>query len=196
MAPAADAIVVLGCPAHRGASGPAALIRRIDCGIRLFDAGAAPLLVFSGGGEGPEPEAEFMHRVALAHGVPGGALVCDTTSRNTFENARETARLLHARGLRSVLLVSDGTHLPRAGLLFRCAGLRVVGRAAAPPPSVSWEIRALIREFAALPASLLRMAEARCSVRRRAVFRTARWGAQAEGSGAKRTPRRGASHSR
>src|SRR5437660_11211506 len=93
----ADAIVVLGC------RGPAALRRRLEIGIRLFEVGAAPLLVLSGGGGGPVPEAELMRRVAIADGVPPTALLIDMVSRDTFE----TARLLSARGLRSVLLVSD-----------------------------------------------------------------------------------------
>jgi uncharacterized SAM-binding protein YcdF (DUF218 family) len=84
------------------------------------------------------------------------ALLIDPASRDTFENARETARLLGLRGLRSVLLVSHRIHLPRAILLFRYAGLKVVGWAAASPPSRTWEICAAIHELAALPVSLMR----------------------------------------
>ena len=146
----ADAIVILGC------RGRAALSRRLDCGIRLFEAGAAPLLVLSGGGRGPIEEAELMRRAALARGVPESALLVEPTSRNTFENAQETARLLRSRGLRSVSLVTDRTHLPRATALFRLAGLRVTGSAAVPPSSLTRGIGAAIREMAALPWSLLR----------------------------------------
>ena len=146
----ADAIVVLGC------RGPAALKRRLGIGIRLFEAGAAPLLVLSGGGSGPLPEAEIMRRAAIAHGVPPAAMLLDTGSRNTVENARETARLLSTRGLGSVLLVSDRVHLPRAALLFRLAGLRIAGRAAVPARSLSRQAGAMLREIVALPWSLLR----------------------------------------
>jgi uncharacterized SAM-binding protein YcdF (DUF218 family) len=146
----ADAIVVLGC------RGPAALQRRLEIGIRLFERGAAPLLVLSGGGSGPVPEAELMRQAAIAHGVPPTALLTDILSRDTFENARETARLLSARGLGSVLLVSDRVHLPRAALLFHLAGLRVAGRAAVPAPSLRRAAGAALREIAALPWSLLR----------------------------------------
>jgi len=148
--PVADAIVVLGC------RGPGALKRRLEIGIRLFENGAAPLLVLSGGGGGPLPEAESMQRAALAHGVPQTALLVDSVSRNTFENARETARLLGARGLGSVLTVSDRAHLRRAAVLFRLAGLRVTGRAGVPAPSLRREAAATLREFAALPWSLMR----------------------------------------
>ena len=108
--------------------------------IRLLQEGAAPLLLLSGGGDGPVPEAEIMRRMALARGVPEAALLVEPGSRDTVENARETARLLRSRGGRSVLLVSDRAHLPRAALLFRLAGLRVAGRAGVPPPSIRWEI--------------------------------------------------------
>ena len=153
----ADGIVVLGC------RGPAALRRRLEIGIRLFDQGAAPLLVLSGGGSGPTPEAELMRRAAIAHGVPPTALLIDPVSRDTFENARETARLLSARGLGSVVLVSDRAHLPRAALLFRLAGLRVAGRAAVPARSLRRQTGATLREIAALPWSLLRVASHRLS---------------------------------
>ena len=99
-----------------------------------------------------------MREMALGWGVPEAAVVIESFSHNTLENARETARLLGLRGLRSVLLVSNRTHLPRAILLFRFAGLDVVGWAAAMPPSTTCAARAAIRECAALPASLLLLA--------------------------------------
>ena len=153
-----DAIVVLGCRVGPGGSPSAALIRRVDRGVQLFHEGAAPLLVFSGGGAGPVPEASIMREMALGWGVPEAAVVIESFSHNTLENARETARLLGLRGLRSVLLVSNRTHLPRAILLFRFAGLDVVGWAAAMPPSTTWAARAAIHECAALPATLLLLA--------------------------------------
>ena len=146
----ADAIVVLGC---RGSAG---LTRRLDRGIDLFRKGAAPLLLLSGGGTGRVPEAEIMRRMALARGVPDPALLVEPGSRDTVENAWGAARLLRSQGRRSVLLVSDRAHLPRAALLFRLAGLRVAGWAGVPPPSIQWEIGAAIRECAALPKSLVR----------------------------------------
>ena len=146
----ADAIVVLGC------RGSAALTRRLDRVIQLYQVGAAPLLVLSGGNPGPIAEAEFMRQAALARGVPESALLVEPVSRNTFENARETARLLRPKALRRVMLVSDRLHLPRARLLFRFAGLEVTGLAAASPPSPKWRVGAVIHEVAALPWSLLR----------------------------------------
>jgi vancomycin permeability regulator SanA len=88
----ADAIVVLGC------RGPAALQRRLEIGIRLFERGAAPLLVLSGGGSGPVPEAELMRQAAIAHGVPPTALLTDIlVSRHFRECARNRAVAERAR---------------------------------------------------------------------------------------------------
>jgi len=163
----ADAIVILGCRVDPNGRASAALRRRLDCGIRLFEEGAAPLLVLSGGGAGNVPEAEAMRRVALARGVPEAALLSEPVSRDTFENARETAQLLRSCGRFSVLLVSDRAHLPRATLLFRLAGLRVAGWAGVRPPSLRWEVGIATREFAALPRSVARALVSRHRVRSR-----------------------------
>ena len=125
MQAAADAIVVLGCRFDAEAGPSDRLRRRVARAIELYRAGMAPLLLFSGGGSGPVAEAEFMRDLALAAGVPETALLCEFASRNTVENARNTARLLQRRGASRIVLVSDRAHLPRAALLFRRAGIEV-----------------------------------------------------------------------
>ncbi|MGH7047982.1 MAG: YdcF family protein [Stellaceae bacterium] len=146
----ADAIVVLGCPPS------ARLTRRIERGTRLWHEKRAPLLLLSGGGRGPKPEAEIMRGMALLGGVPPAALLIEPNSRDTLGNARETARLLRAHRLQSVLLVSDRTHLPRAALLFRLAGVAVAGRSGVRSHSRLVELAAALRELTALPWSLAR----------------------------------------
>lgn len=145
-----DAIVVLGC------ASAARLERRTARAIELYRAGTAPLLLLSGGGRGAEAEAAIMRRLALRAAVPEAALVVEPNSRNTWENARESARLLRRRGLRRVLLVSDRAHLPRAALLFRLAGLEIAGREGVRPRSRIAEAGAVLREILALPKSLYR----------------------------------------
>lgn len=146
----ADAIVVLGC-------GPSArLARRIERGVELYWKQAAPVLLLSGGGRKAEPEAEIMRRAALAGGVPEAAMLIEPISRDTLGNAREAARLLRAHQLRSIVLVSDRSHLPRAALLFRLAGVEIAGLSGVRSRSLPWEIGAAAREMAALPWSLAR----------------------------------------
>jgi uncharacterized SAM-binding protein YcdF (DUF218 family) len=142
----ADAIVVLGCRLRPGGTIGPALGRRLARGIELFQSGAAPRLVLSGGGTGPVPEASAMQAVVLAAGVPETAVLLEPRSADTLGNAREVARLLRAHGLDKVILVSCGYHLPRARFLFRAAGVRVAASAAAAAGSPARRTYDLARE--------------------------------------------------
>ena len=147
--------MVLGCRLRDGRPTPA-LARRVACGIACWQEGAAPKLLFTGGGEGMS-EAAAMAALAAAASVPEDAILLETDARNTVENAQKSARLLRGAGLSRVLLVSDRYHLPRAGLLFRMAGLVIVATAHPPPRRAREEALPWLREGAALPISLLRM---------------------------------------
>jgi uncharacterized SAM-binding protein YcdF (DUF218 family) len=70
------------------------------------------------------PAAVLMRDFLLAHGVPAEAMVLETESRNTLENARRSAPLLAAMPGRKVLLTSD-YHMPRALAVFRRQGIAV-----------------------------------------------------------------------
>jgi uncharacterized SAM-binding protein YcdF (DUF218 family) len=155
--PAADAIVVLGCRLAPDGRPSERLRRRVARGIELYRARRAPLLLLSGGGSGPVAEADIMRELALAAGVPAAALMLEPGSRNTVENALNTARLLRSRGISRIVLVSDQIHLPRAALLFRLAGLDVVGRAGIPTRSSGRAVAAAFYELGALPRSLVRL---------------------------------------
>ena len=152
----ADAIVVLGCRLFPGGRASERLRRRVAVGIALYREGAAPLLVMSGGGAGPVAEAAVMRDLAQEAGVPETALLLDPESRNTFENAANTARLLQAVGKSRVVLVSDRVHLPRAARLFRRAGLEVVGVAGVPASSMRRAMGAVLYETASLVRGLFR----------------------------------------
>jgi uncharacterized SAM-binding protein YcdF (DUF218 family) len=95
-----------------------------------------------------------MAGLAEAAGVPRSALLVENQSRNTIENALFSAQLLQARNIRRIILVSDRVHLPRAALLFRLAGLRVVGRAGVRASSRIGAFEAALHEAAAFPRSL------------------------------------------
>jgi uncharacterized SAM-binding protein YcdF (DUF218 family) len=144
---------VLGCRVRPDGSPSRQLRRRVALGVALYEAGAAPLLVLSGGGA-PVIEAQVMADLAQAAGVPRSAMLCETTSRNTAENAVHSARLLRQRGLSRVVLVSGRAHLLRAGLLCHLAGLRVVGSAGVPARSLTQAIVSRFFEILALPRSI------------------------------------------
>src|SRR5207248_1491109 len=116
--------------------------------------GVAPLLLLSGGGRSGRPEAVVMAHLAVALGVAEERLLLEPDSRDTLANAFNSAALLRARGLRSVVLVSDAYHLPRARMLFHRAGLTVAGTD--HPPTRSWprELPHYLREAAAVALNL------------------------------------------
>src|SRR5437764_9609832 len=129
---AADAIVVLGCQLVGGGRPSERLRRRVALGVGLYREGAAPLIVMSGGGAGASTEAAVMRDLAREAGVPETAVLLATESRNTFENAAYTARVLGGMGKTRIVLVSDRMHLPRGARLFSRAGMEVVDVAGVP----------------------------------------------------------------
>jgi len=153
---AADAIVVLGCQLVSGGRPSERLRRRVSLGVGLYRDGAAPLLLMSGGGAGPATEASVMRDLAREAGVPEMAVLLETESRNTFENAAYTARVLRGMGKTRIILVSDRLHLPRAARLFRRAGLEVLGVAGVPASSMRRAFGAVLYEAASHMRGLFR----------------------------------------
>lgn len=150
------AIVVLGARVLPDGRPSAALLRRMQVAVSLYQAGVAPLLVLSGGGRQAVPEAEVMRRLALARGVPAAALVVEPRSRTTLENATETAKLMAPSGQAAVVLVTDSYHALRARLLFRMAGFTVVAVHTARVPTRPRLLMAAA-ECVKLPISLVRV---------------------------------------
>ena len=132
--PGAEAIVVLGGPKMRL---PAATAREVGIeegsdrvwhALRLYQAGKAPLIVVSGGGQKDRygrTEAQAVGVVLLDLGLPPSALLLETRSRDTRENAEYSARLLEARGIQRILLVTSAMHMQRALHEFKAQGLQV-----------------------------------------------------------------------
>jgi len=135
-APAADAIVVLGGGTRSG-DAPRPMVEineagdRLLYGAKLYQDGAAGVVLVTGGSiewlqpEGIDPEAADMAGLMRLLGVPPEALRLETDSRNTYENALYSRKMLDAAGLNTVLLVTSAMHMPRAVPLFEAQGLQV-----------------------------------------------------------------------
>lgn len=150
--PSADAIVVLGGYLHSPTAthGNAEMNEsgdRLWMGARLFKAGKAPLVLLTGGtvpgfGEKLVPEAAAAKTLLQAWGVPAAAILVETQSRNTHENATLSRPILVERSAKRVLLVTSAFHMPRALAIFRKAGIDVI-----PIPTdylAGWEPRDLL----------------------------------------------------
>jgi len=137
--PTANAIVILG----GAVSGP--VYPRIDVDLndgadrvlhaaRLYRAGKATFIIATGGNilwlGGSGPEAPAISTLLQEWGVPEHAILLESDSVNTRENAINTKRILDERELDMVLLVTSALHMPRALAAFRAAGVK-----AAPSPT-------------------------------------------------------------
>lgn len=72
----------------------------------------------------------------------------ESNSRDTFENARETAKLLLPEGIKHIILITSGTHLWRAAHEFMDAGFTVD-----PAPAVLYSIHPSEGVLAVLPSA-------------------------------------------
>jgi uncharacterized SAM-binding protein YcdF (DUF218 family) len=84
-------------------------------------------VLVSGGLAFPQPgdvsEADRLAAKLAQWGVPPDRIAVERSSRNTRENAIESAKLAAARGWHSLLLVTSAYHAPRALGCFRAVGL-------------------------------------------------------------------------
>lgn len=145
--PRGEAIVVLGAKLFGGGQPSPAFLGRIERGVELWREGAAPLLVFSGGGAPSEARAALEHARAL--GVDPAACLLEETSTNTRQNAEHCAPLLRARAVRRVVLVTDGFHLLRAARCFRALGFEVTPAASRRRLTARTWAWAMVKETAA-----------------------------------------------
>jgi uncharacterized SAM-binding protein YcdF (DUF218 family) len=97
---------------------------------KMYRQGKPCLVVVSGGKQDPENEgatpAESMADLLRQLGVAEKDLLVEPGSRNTYENAVESGKLLRERGIQRVVLVTDARHLVRAAACFRKQGFDVV----------------------------------------------------------------------
>jgi uncharacterized SAM-binding protein YcdF (DUF218 family) len=97
----------------------------------LFRDGASGVVLVTGGSiewltpQGVGPEANAMVSLLTFLGVPGDAVWLESESRNTYENALFSKRMLAEAGMDEVLLVTSAMHMPRSMMLFQAQGLRV-----------------------------------------------------------------------
>jgi uncharacterized SAM-binding protein YcdF (DUF218 family) len=100
------------------------MFRRLDEAWRLYQANPKPIIV-SGGHVNPFSPDGGENKIAcdylLRWGVPKHHVLGEARSRDTFESALETAKLLKEKGWNRYLLVTSAVHMPRSMLVFSTA---------------------------------------------------------------------------
>jgi uncharacterized SAM-binding protein YcdF (DUF218 family) len=93
----------------------------------LYHHGTQLPIVTSGGGDHKKQSimADVMKRTLMDAGVPENMISTEGGSQSTYENAFNTARILRAKGIHRIVLVTEAYHLVRATRCFRKQGLEV-----------------------------------------------------------------------
>jgi uncharacterized SAM-binding protein YcdF (DUF218 family) len=122
----ADAIAVFGAAEYDGRPSPV-LRARLEHALALYQEKIAPLVITLGGGDPSDRHSEGAvgHDYLMAHGIPDSAIIAETESSNTEESAKRLAVIAQANNLKSIVVVSDGTHLFRVHALCESMGLNV-----------------------------------------------------------------------
>ena len=98
-------------------------LARTDEAVRLYRAGYAPKIIFSGAAldaNGPS-NARAMATAAEAEGVASSAIALDESSTNTRQNATDVAAIVHQQAYHSLILVTSPYHQRRAYIVFKRA---------------------------------------------------------------------------
>ncbi len=123
----ADAIAVFGAAEYGGRPSPV-LHARLDHAVELYAKQIAPLVITLGGGTDRDSgmtEGGVGRDYLLANGVPFDRIVAETHSVDTEQQVTRLAEIARAKGLKRIVVVSDGTHLFRIRKLCEEAGLTV-----------------------------------------------------------------------
>ena len=139
-----DAVVVLGAAQYDGRPSPQ-LRERLDHALRLWQRGAARLVVVTGGKQEGDrfTEAESGREYLAAAGVPIESIIVEPRGTSTFESLESLRDAGESTGVSSIAVVSDPYHVLRASLVARELGFDA--RASATRTSVTRGSDALAR---------------------------------------------------
>ncbi len=144
----ADAVVVLGGGAMTAEVGgdvagrltTSSMMRALE-GARVFKLIGARVLIASGGIPRPDlqrrPESEMLRELMVKVGVAPSAIVEESQSNTTRDQARLLGPVLRAADVKRFVLVTSPTHMRRSLAVFRAAGLDPVP-SVAPIRSDGW----------------------------------------------------------
>jgi uncharacterized SAM-binding protein YcdF (DUF218 family) len=128
----AEAIVVLSASVYRADASEPEMLPGYGTFLRCPYAAWLyrnwkPLPIVASGGMGRDiVMADVMRQALESDGIPADMIWTEGASRSTYENALLTARLLRAKGIHRIVLVTEAYHMPRSVQCFRKQGLDVI----------------------------------------------------------------------
>jgi len=131
----AECILVLG--ARVDGSAPSVILEnRLLTGVELYRQGAAPKLLLTGdGGQRRYDEVSVMQQYALDAGVPAEDIVLDREGFNTYTSLTRAKDLY---GIKSMIIVTQSYHMPRALYDARALGIEAKGAMAQGQAEEQW----------------------------------------------------------
>lgn len=131
------------------------LAARLETALALYRAGRAGKLIVSGRAAGHYDEPAGMAAWLVSRGVPPADVVKDPGGHRTAATMADTAAL----GKRSILVVTQGYHLPRSLYLARHAGIEAIGVPAPTRRRGAYDtLKVYLRETAARAETVLEVA--------------------------------------
>ena len=120
-----DCILVLGCGVYKDGTPSPMLRDRLERGIELYKAGAAPKIIMSGDhGTEDYDEVNTMKQYAIDAGVPSEDIFMDHAGFSTYESVYRAKEIFCAK---NVIIVTQEYHLYRALFLAEKLGLKAYG---------------------------------------------------------------------
>lgn len=124
----ADCIMVLGASVHPDGTPSPMLQDRLDTGIQLYHAGAAPKLLLTGDdGQEEYNEVVVMREYAINKGVDEADIFLDHAGFSTYESSYRAKEVFEVD---KIIIVTQEYHLYRALYTGRALGMEVLGAAA------------------------------------------------------------------
>jgi uncharacterized SAM-binding protein YcdF (DUF218 family) len=133
--PQVDAIVVLG-GCIKPATPPRPMVDLTEASDRLLYAAQlyrqekAPVIIVSGGrigwGDKVRPESADMALLLEFFGVPRSAIIEESESLNTYQNAVNVKKVLKKEKFEDILLITSAMHMARSYLIFKHQNINFV----------------------------------------------------------------------
>ena len=125
-----DALIVLGAGLDRDGNPTPTLLARMSETVREYERGVASHIIVSGKNSHGFSQSAAMIRVAVSRGIPASAIVAEPNADDTIQNACYSERIMKQHGWSSAEVITNGTHLPRANLIFSHMPMRWRGHLA------------------------------------------------------------------